>query len=143
MFGFLISLNLFYLFEALFSLDFPSSVSLVLLVPRSLLESAPVSWSPTTAPASANICSLSLLHEITTACPKADHVTAAAATKSLQSCPTLCDPIDDSPPYHKFSCLSRTHRMLYPGFQATCPASSLFLLKGILCCSHSEKPTRS
>ena len=23
---------------------------------------------------------------------------AAAATKSLQSCPTLCDPIDDSPP---------------------------------------------
>ena len=25
-------------------------------------------------------------------------VTAAAATKSLQSCPTLCDPIDSSPP---------------------------------------------
>ena len=24
--------------------------------------------------------------------------TAAAAAKSLQSCPTLCDPIDDSPP---------------------------------------------
>ena len=24
--------------------------------------------------------------------------TAAAATKSLQSCPTLCDPIDGSPP---------------------------------------------
>ena len=24
--------------------------------------------------------------------------TAAAATKSLQSCPTLCDPIDDNPP---------------------------------------------
>ena len=23
---------------------------------------------------------------------------AAAATKSLQSCPTLCDPIDGSPP---------------------------------------------
>ena len=23
---------------------------------------------------------------------------AAAATKSLQSCPTLCDPIDSSPP---------------------------------------------
>ena len=23
---------------------------------------------------------------------------AAAAAKSLQSCPTLCDPIDDSPP---------------------------------------------
>ena len=26
------------------------------------------------------------------------HVAAAAAAKSLQSCPTLCDPIDDSPP---------------------------------------------
>ena len=24
--------------------------------------------------------------------------TAAAAAKSIQSCPTLCDPIDDSPP---------------------------------------------
>ena len=24
--------------------------------------------------------------------------TAAAAAKSLQSCPTLCDPIDSSPP---------------------------------------------
>ena len=26
------------------------------------------------------------------------YVTAAAAAKSLQSCPTLCDPIDSSPP---------------------------------------------
>ena len=26
------------------------------------------------------------------------HTTAAAAAKSLQSCPTLCDPIDGSPP---------------------------------------------
>ena len=25
-------------------------------------------------------------------------ISAAAAAKSLQSCPTLCDPIDDSPP---------------------------------------------
>ena len=25
-------------------------------------------------------------------------IAAAAATKSLQSCPTLCDPIDGSPP---------------------------------------------
>ena len=25
-------------------------------------------------------------------------ITAAAAAKSLQSCPTLCDPIDGSPP---------------------------------------------
>ena len=29
---------------------------------------------------------------------KADRYTAAAAAKSLQSCPTLCDPIDGSPP---------------------------------------------
>ena len=28
----------------------------------------------------------------------ASRVTAAAAAKSLQSCPTLCDPIDGSPP---------------------------------------------
>ena len=27
-----------------------------------------------------------------------DGVTAAAAAKSLQSCPTLCNPIDSSPP---------------------------------------------
>ena len=27
-----------------------------------------------------------------------DASTAAAAAKSLQSCPTLCDPIDGSPP---------------------------------------------
>ena len=26
------------------------------------------------------------------------HKAAAAAAKSLQSCPTLCDPIDSSPP---------------------------------------------
>ena len=26
-------------------------------------------------------------------------LTAAAAAKSLQSCPTLCDPIDGSPPH--------------------------------------------
>ena len=26
------------------------------------------------------------------------HIAAAAAAKSLQSCPTLCDPIDGSPP---------------------------------------------
>ena len=26
------------------------------------------------------------------------HAAAAAAAKSLQSCPTLCDPIDGSPP---------------------------------------------
>ena len=27
----------------------------------------------------------------------AEHAAAAAAAKSLPSCPTLCDPIDDSP----------------------------------------------
>ena len=27
-----------------------------------------------------------------------EHVPAAAAAKSLQSCPTLCDPVDGSPP---------------------------------------------
>ena len=27
-----------------------------------------------------------------------NHYSAAAAAKSIQSCPTLCDPIDGSPP---------------------------------------------
>ena len=31
---------------------------------------------------------------------------AAAAAKSLQSCPTLCDPIDGSPPGSRFSRLT-------------------------------------
>ena len=30
--------------------------------------------------------------------PSINTVAAAAAAKSLQSCPTLCDPIDGSPP---------------------------------------------
>ena len=30
--------------------------------------------------------------------PVLSHPAAAAAAKSLQSCPTLCDPIDGSPP---------------------------------------------
>ena len=30
--------------------------------------------------------------------PWMEEPTAAAAAKSLQSCPTLCDPIDGSPP---------------------------------------------
>ena len=29
---------------------------------------------------------------------RGDHTAAAAAVKSLQSCPTLCNPIDGSPP---------------------------------------------
>jgi len=31
-------------------------------------------------------------------CVKDASIAAAAAAKSLQSCPTLCDPIDSSPP---------------------------------------------
>ena len=30
--------------------------------------------------------------------PEIQYLAAAAAAKSLQSCPTLCDPIDGSPP---------------------------------------------
>ena len=30
--------------------------------------------------------------------PEIENICAAAAAKSLQSCPTLCDPIDSSPP---------------------------------------------
>ena len=32
----------------------------------------------------------------------ASEIPAAAAAKSLQSCPTLCDPIDSSPPGSAF-----------------------------------------
>ena len=32
------------------------------------------------------------------ACKQSAAAAAAAAAKSLQSCPTLCDPIDGSPP---------------------------------------------
>ena len=35
------------------------------------------------------------------------HAAAAAAAKSLQSCPTLCDPIDGSPPGFRSLGLSR------------------------------------
>ena len=36
--------------------------------------------------------------EADVALDKRDSAAAAAAAKSLQSCPTLCDPIDSSPP---------------------------------------------
>ena len=36
-------------------------------------------------------CSLSIYNYL-------KEISAAAAAKSLQSCPTLCDPIDSSPP---------------------------------------------
>ena len=46
----------------------------------------------TSAPymASLTMCALGFLYDAAAA--------AAAAAKSLQSCPTLCDPIDGSPP---------------------------------------------
>ena len=40
---------------------------------------------------------ISKLHVYNTS-PLYDSAAAAAAAKSLQSCPTLCDPIDGSPP---------------------------------------------
>ena len=40
----------------------------------------------------------SLIHLLKQNCRAALHWTAAAAAKSLQSCLTLCDPIDSSPP---------------------------------------------
>ena len=40
---------------------------------------------------------------------------AAAAAKSLQSCPTLCDPRDDTPPGSPVPGIlqARTHRRIY------------------------------
>ena len=43
---------------------------------------------------SACVLLVNTLRKLTSACPSA----AAAAAKSLQLCPTLCDPIDGSPP---------------------------------------------
>ena len=40
----------------------------------------------------------SLTTRLSSALPLGLQKTAAAATKSLQSCPTLCDPIDGNPP---------------------------------------------
>jgi len=44
------------------------------------------------------LCLLYLYHCITWEALNYDIDAAAAAAKSLQSCPTLCDPIDGSPP---------------------------------------------
>ena len=38
------------------------------------------------------------IRELRACCRKCSYVAAAAAAKSLQSCSTLCDPIDGSPP---------------------------------------------
>ena len=43
-------------------------------------------------------CSLNFNMARTFAIDAYASVTAAAAPKSLQSCPTLCDPVDSSPP---------------------------------------------
>ena len=56
-----------------------------IFVPRLGIEPVPLQWK----------------HEILTTGPPGeslDSPTATAAAKSLQSCPTLCDPIDCSPP---------------------------------------------
>ena len=37
-------------------------------------------------------------HHLPPSYPPTHYLVAAAAAKSLQSCPTLCDPIDGSPP---------------------------------------------
>ena len=40
-----------------------------------------------------------IIHAVVNNHTSSDHLAAAAAAaKSLQSCPTLCDPIDGSPP---------------------------------------------
>ena len=46
----------------------------------------------------ASLVSPALADGFFTTAPPIGNYTAAAAAKSLQSCPTLCDPIDGSPP---------------------------------------------
>ena len=69
-----------------------------------LLASCPKSVSALTSP-KPRIAAHSYLVAISEICaalilssPHPTHPNAAAAAKSLQSCPTLCDPIDGSPP---------------------------------------------
>ena len=47
-----------------------------------------------------DLCALTHLHQLNfiSYCSPPTHCTAAAAAKSLQSCSTLCDPRDGSPP---------------------------------------------
>ena len=61
---------------------------------------------------------------------------AAAAAKSLQSCPTLCDPIDGSPPIE----LLRNHHCLLIFPQITLPprstvAATLFIMFSMRLCT--------
>ena len=51
---------------------------------------SPWFWTNTRTPSALCVCNSLPLHSFLNA-------TAAAAAKSLQSCPTLCDPIDGSP----------------------------------------------
>ena len=53
---------------------------------QAAMGAVPYSWRPSTSQQGAPLVT------------KAPWIRAAAAAKSLQSCPTLCDPIDSSPP---------------------------------------------
>ena len=57
---------------------------------------------------------------------------AAAAAKSLQSCPTLCDPIDGSPPGSPVSGIKYIHNVLQPS-----PLSTFITL---FCTQETETP---
>ena len=51
--------------------------------------------------------------------------TAAAAAKSLQSCPTLCDPIDGSPPGSPVPGILQARTLLFP---STCLQISIYYM---------------
>ena len=62
-------------------------------------------------------------------------LSAAAAAKSLQSCPTLCDPIDGSPPGSSVPGIlqARTLEWVAISFSNVCMHAKLLLLCPALC----------
>ena len=70
---------------------------------------------------------------------------AAAATKSLQSCPTLCDPIDSSPPGSSISGIlqARTLEWVSISFSHACMHAKLLQSCLTLCDPMDSKPPGS
>ena len=58
------------------------------------------------------------------------HAAAAAAAKSLQSCPTLCDPIDGSPPGSPVPGILQARTLEWDAIAFSIPYLELFLTSG-------------
>ena len=61
-------------------------------------------------------------------------VAAAAAAKSLQSCPTLCDPIDGSPPGSSVHGIFQARVLEWGAIAFSLPCSARIYCCGFSCC---------